>query len=172
MKRQIRGLIPFIIFINFSYCQRINYFPSEWRSTQESDYYKESLSHLKENIPNHIEADFNGDDFKDHAWLLKKTNDDTIGLFVFLGNKNKGYKTIKLLAYEMDAKYIYTGISKVQPGKYKTACGRGYWDCGPSEPEILELTNPSINLFQFEGTSSYFYWDSNKNKFIRVWMSD
>lgn len=65
------------------------------------------------------------------------------------------------------------GIAKVEPGKYDTACGKGYFPCSQTgDPEVLDLKLPAINLFQYEGASSFWYWDRSYETFIEVPISD
>jgi hypothetical protein len=64
------------------------------------------------------------------------------------------------------------GIKSAKSGKYKTACGKGYWDCKKGEPAELNLRMPAMDLFQYESANSFFVWDSKIKKFKRIWMSD
>jgi hypothetical protein len=64
------------------------------------------------------------------------------------------------------------GIDTVTTGDYKTACGKGYWECKKSEPEILNLKHVAINYFKFESANSFFYWDDKTGSFKRIWISD
>ena len=64
------------------------------------------------------------------------------------------------------------GIAIVEPGEYKTACGKGYFDCKKGEPEVLTLNNIGISYFLFESASSIWYWESAKNEFTQIWISN
>ena len=64
------------------------------------------------------------------------------------------------------------GIEKVSHGRYKTACGKGYWDCKKGEPSEIVIEHDAINYFKTESANSYFYWDAKTKKFKRIWMSD
>jgi hypothetical protein len=64
------------------------------------------------------------------------------------------------------------GIKKNACGSYKTACGKGYWDCRKDEPPEISIKNESIDYFKIEGAHSFFYWDDNSNDFKRIWISD
>ena len=64
------------------------------------------------------------------------------------------------------------GIVLLGPGKHRTACGKGYWDCGKGEPEVLDLKLPAIDYFTYESANSVFYWNKPSSSFQRVWMSD
>jgi hypothetical protein len=147
-------------------------FPPGWRPAEKSDYSDEDLKFVDNIVPNHLTADFNGDGIKDEAWILLHKTKNKYGLFVFMGRKGGGRKMFKLAEYPKRTEKIYMGIIFLEPGTYKTACGKGYWDCAPEEPEILLLQKPGIDLFQFESADSVFYWNPKNNKFKRIWLSD
>ena len=42
------------------------------------------------------------------------------------------------------------GIDIVKPGKYKTACGKGYYECEKGEPEVLKLKRPLSIILNLE----------------------
>lgn len=154
------------------HAQSMPEFPAGWKPATKSDYSDEHLSFSKNQIPNHIEADFNGDGIKDHAWILVNTSKKTFGVFVFLGTGNRSYKMIIIDEHKRETEKLSMGISLLEPGQYKTACGKGCWECKNDEPEVLKLITPGINYFEFESANSVFYWNSRKNEFTRVWMSD
>jgi hypothetical protein len=147
-------------------------FPAGWKPATKSDYSDENLSFRKNQVPNHIEGDFNDDGIKDQAWILINTSQKTFGVFVFLGAENGSYKMIMLDEHKRETEKLFMGISLLEPGQYKTACGKGYWECKEDETEILTLRNPGINYFAFESANSVFYWNSRKSEFTRIWMSD
>lgn len=116
-------------------------------------------------------GDFNGDGVLDRAILLVSRNGKRAGLYVFLSG-NGGFK-----AYALDVKNSaevlpVMGIAKVTPGKYKTACGKGYWTCKKNEPSELLVQHDAVEYFKAESTSSYFYWNGQAKSFKRVWISD
>jgi hypothetical protein len=63
-------------------------------------------------------------------------------------------------------------IGLVPPGQYKTACGKGYWECESGEPEILDLKLPAIEFAKYESASSVFWWNRRAGAFRRTWISD
>jgi hypothetical protein len=162
----------FIVLTSLTSAQSIPEFPAGWKPATKSDYSDEYLSFRKNQVSNHIEADFNGDNIKDHAWILINSSKKTFGVFVFLGVGNGSYKMMMLDEHKRETEKLFMGISLLEPGQYKTACGKGYWECKEDETEILKLKNPGINYFAFESANSVFYWDSRKNEFMRIWMSD
>jgi hypothetical protein len=58
------------------------------------------------------------------------------------------------------------------PGRYETACSKGYWDCQSSEPEVLELRNPAVFFFKEESAASVYVWVPSTKQFRRIWLSD
>jgi len=116
-------------------------------------------------------GDFNGDGVSDRAALLMSRNGKRAGLYVFL-SESAGFK-----AYALDVRgsteiLPAMGIAKVIPGKYKTACGKGYWTCKKKEPSELFVQHDAVEYFKTESASSYFYWDRQAKSFKRVWISD
>lgn len=117
-----------------------------------------------------IKADFNGDGITDEAKLLMENNGSRMALFAFISQGN-GIKSFQLDS--LDSEYIASmGISIVGKGKYKTACGKGYFNCKPGEPEEIRITLPSIDFFKTESANSYFYWDTKTKQFKKIWISD
>jgi hypothetical protein len=147
--------------------------PEGWRYPNESDY-KDNWENFRKSIPIpfRIEADFNNDGIKDNAWILIRAQKVGWGLFVFLSSKDGKTEIIQLDDNPDDSHPQYMGISLVTPGKYKTACGKGYWECKQGEPEELELNYPAIDYFMYESANSIFYWDKGDNTFKNIWMSD
>ncbi len=79
-----------------------------------------------------------------------------------------GTPVLQLLEEQHDSAPQNHGISLVRPGQYETACGKGYWECGPGEPEVLKLRRPAVEFFKFESASSIFFWDVKTNGFHQV----
>jgi hypothetical protein len=121
-------------------------------------------------------ADFNGDGINDEAVLLKSTKFSGEGLFVRLSDNQNGFKWIELDVIDWGKKYpkvnLSMGIDIAKPGEYKTACGKGYFECKEGEPEVLKLRRPAINYFRFESANSFFVWDEKTTGFKRIWISD
>ena len=143
--------------------------PAGWELTTSAQYSKEFLSWLKGTIPNTVAGDFNGDQIPDTAWLLTNKRKTKLGLFVSISTGRNTSKIIKL--FESSNKgNVFVGITHLKPGKYKTACGKGYWKCAKGEKPFLYLTTSGIEIYRFESGSSVYVW--NKTKFDRVWFSD
>ncbi|MGH9783386.1 MAG: hypothetical protein ACRD88_04305 [Terriglobia bacterium] len=122
--------------------------------------------------PFHAQADLNGDGLPDHAWILLRKSGKGWGLFVFIGQKGERPAVLKLEEDNGQTAAQRLGVHIVEPGEYDTACGKGYWDCEPDEPEKLKLVLPAIDFFTFESANSYFWWNAESKKFARTWMSD
>jgi len=135
-------------------------------------------------------ADFDGDGDKDTAKIMESTNGNGIGLFVFLVDTGESVSPICLYNSETDSanlaklneaqkariQEIYKssfGVKVVKKGHYKTACGKGYFDCLKDEPAEITLQFPGIDFFQYDaGGERYFFWVAEKKKFIVQQMSD
>jgi len=141
-------------------------FPAEEDMTDDWRTYKNEISH-----PYLVEADFDGNGIMDQAWILFENKGTHWGLFVFLGRNNEAPITLKLdVARGVLAQHI--GIVGLDPGKYETACGKGYWDCQKGESKILDLKLPGIDFFTYESAHSVFYWNEPTTTFKQIWMSD
>ncbi len=77
-------------------------------------------------MPFHIRGDFNGDQKTDDAWMLLQKDNRGWGLFVFLAQSGGPYQVIKVEENDMDLSPQSMGIELIEPGQYKTACGKGY----------------------------------------------
>jgi len=147
--------------------------PQEWRVPDSIDITLDWKDFQKERLePYYASADFNNDSLIDEAWILLKNDSKTWGLFVFLKTKNGSYDNICLDIDSLNCCVQRMGISVVSPGEYKTACGKGYWDCKDGETPFITLKYPAIDYFLFESANSFFYWDDKLRKFQRIWMSD
>jgi hypothetical protein len=117
-----------------------------------------------------VKADFDGDGKEDVAYLLMNDNDDEIGLFVRLASEKNTPLLIEIIKNRSMLEVIGIGLAK--RGTYKTACGKGYWDCEEGEPKRVRLKNPGINLFKYESANSFFIWNTAKKVFDRIVMGD
>jgi hypothetical protein len=144
---------------------------SGWRAPTTSEL-SDDFAWRKENANLYLKAkaDFDGDGKEDEASLLINDKENKMGLFVTLFSQGK--KSILLETIKDKKNIIGMGIKSAKSGKYKTACGKGYWDCKKGEPAELNLRMPAMDLFQYESANSFFVWDSKIKKFKRIWMSD
>lgn len=116
-----------------------------------------------------VRADFDGDGVMDEARLVVREDGSTVAVAVFLGKGSR----VHLLGEIREPGWLEViGITVVKPGRYRTACGKGYFDCKPGEPKRLSLTRPAVNLFKEGGANMFLYWDARSGKFKQTSMSD
>jgi hypothetical protein len=146
--------------------------PEGWRFPNKSDYRGDWKKFRRDvPMPYHVRADLNGDQIVDDAWILISTKGEGQGLFVFLGQRSGKPRVVQLDYSEDDApQSMYVSLAK--PGRYDTACGKGYRNCAADEPAVLHLARPGIVYAMYESASSVFYWDVRKKEFTRVWLTD
>jgi hypothetical protein len=156
---------PFLTFANQPQA------PKGYRYPIESDYsgdWQNFRSHLP--VPFHLQADFNSDELKDDAWILIRNDGKGWAFFVFL---SQGEQEPKIIRLEQGAGQPQGfGVILVNPGRYKTACGKGYFECAAGESEWLSLNKPAISFFVYESTESIFYWKPKTKNFQKVRISD
>ncbi len=143
--------------------------PAGWRYPDDKDIigdWKEYKS------PFHFTSDFNGDGVRDHAWILIRKNNSGWGLFVFLGAKQGASSIIKLMEDVGPAQRYAISLTAPSKEKWKTACGKGYFECKPGEPEEIQIKAPSIELCYIESSCSIYMWNRKTNKFSAYQMSD
>jgi hypothetical protein len=142
-----------------------------------------------------VGGDFNADGLQDSALVLDGKMGKRFGLFVFLQQKDSTYCILKLHDTQDDKKLqqairnnpaqdVFSdfpknfGIRLIAPGLYKTACGKGYYECTPedsSEIAIKEILikSPAIEFFHYDaGGNRYFFWDNLRNRFFYSWIDD
>ena len=122
-------------------------------------------------VPYHVRADLNGDRVADDAWILIPTTGRGQGVFVFLGQRS-GKPRIVQLSYSEELMPQSMYLSELEPGRYDTACGKGYLDCAAGEPAVLRLRRPGVVYAMYESASSVFYWDAEAGEFTKVALSD
>ncbi len=117
-----------------------------------------------------VRADLDDDGKRDEAQLLVDEAHDLLGLFVFMS----GSESPKGLLLDKAPKKMLAvfGIKAVPPGKYTTACGKGYFDCKPGDSPEVQLKTTGLGYFKFESAESVFVWDSTSRQFKRIWLSD
>lgn len=144
---------------------------SGWRAPTKAELADET-GWRKEDTALYLtaKADFDGDGKQDEVSLLINDEKNKMGLFVELGSQ-PGNK-IRLDEIDGMSWIEVMGVRIAKPGKYKTACGKGYWDCKEGEPEALNLKLPAIDYFNYGSANSFFIWDKKTRQFERMWMSD
>jgi hypothetical protein len=118
-----------------------------------------------------VSGDFDGDGKVDTAEILISDSAAQFALFVKLAAAEKW----QMLGEASDVKALDRfGIDLVKPGKYETACGKGYDDsfCAHGEPDFLTLSHPAIEVIYTESADSIFYWEPSTKAFREIQMSD
>ena len=168
----LKSLLASIVFTGVLVAQAGLTAPSGYRFPNDADYsgaWKEFRADMP--VPFVVRSDFDGDGRQDEVWLLPAIGGHGFGLFAFMGTSNGSPRVVAL---ERDPKSEAQGfgVALVEPGRYKTACGKGYWECARDEPEVLNLKLPSVEFFKFESASSVFWWDRRSERFKRTAISD
>lgn len=131
----------------------------EWRNRHRARYAVAS-------------GDFNGDGVEDKAMLLVAKKGGRVGLFVFL-SKGEGRYAVHGVDVRDDIRALrYLGIEDVKPGTYRTACGKGYWNCASGEVEHVTVEFRAIRYFKHESAESIVFWNKKTRGLERVWISD
>ncbi len=164
-----------LLFLSFSAVASPTSLPAGCRLPTTTDIEAVPMRQWSDTNFLRVDADFNVDGTMDYAHLVKSTTYSGEGFAVYLSNQS-GHAWTIIDSYEYDKsspkQSLFMGISKANPGSYKTACGKGYWKCKEGEPEILELEHDGIAYFLFESASSIWFWDHSKNKFRQIGISD
>jgi len=116
-------------------------------------------------------GDFDGDGKPDIAELLVNPSRKRWALFVKLGSTARWQR----VGDENEMDWLGgMGIKLVKPGRYETACGKGYGEdfCAHGEPKFLKISTDALDLFKEESADSMAYWDPKRNTFRFVQMSD
>jgi len=122
----------------------------------------------------HVEADFNGDGLLDVAWILLDEKGPGWGLFVFLGSQNAKPKVLRLERNLWEQPAQRFGVSAAAPSqeRWKTACGKEYFECKPGEPEEIQITLPSPMFCLIESACFIYLWEKKTGSFHRIQLSD
>lgn len=145
--------------------------PSGWRFPTEKDVL-DDWKHF--DSPYRVEADFNGDGHRDSAWILLGKKPEDWAVFVFMGRKDTTPRVVKMLGNDegMPAQRFAITLAPPSNKKWKTACGKGYGECKPGEPEEFQITLPSIQFCYIESACSIYMWNKKSNSFEEIRFSD
>ena len=167
-------IISIILLSAFSYsvCGQTHKAPGGWRFPTPRDYQGDWRTQRKDGTrPFKTEGDFNNDKIRDEAWILIPTSGTGAGLFVFLGQSNKTFRTVQL-DYVEGAKAQNLYVNVAAKGEYQTAGGKGFGNCTTGEPSKLNLKFQAISYGTFESSEFIYYWDVQRKAFGSVAISD
>lgn len=162
-------LLGFMLLVSISaYAEE---FPAGLRLPTKEEFAKEPDRKKSPTKFARVTADFNGDEKADDAFLLVNTNTHKNVLAVKLSNDN-GYEWKIVDKGQFDWGEPPLAIELAKPGKYKTACGNGYWECAKNEPASIFLKNPGFWYGPFEqGGGGLVYWNQKKMNFEEIVMT-
>jgi hypothetical protein len=119
--------------------------------------------------PFHASADFDGDSTVDSAWIV--LSEAGAGWAVVVAVSSQQTRGWFRLSQGKESPQSL-GLATVRPGAYETLCGKRAGRCVPGEPAVLQLRHAALNVFQFEGAASYFWWDETTASFVQTWISN
>ena len=122
--------------------------------------------------PYHITGWFDENSTKDHVWILYRQDRSAWAVFVFL-MQGQAYTPIKLQETTLEHGISFQEIHLLtaKPGEVETACGKGYWDCEPGEPAMINLKTHGIILAPYDrGGAVLAYYQ--KGSFAQVPLDD
>lgn len=119
-----------------------------------------------------VRGDFNGDGIADEAKLVVNRSGSMMGIVVFLSHCNSTPKMYLIKNIIEKHQVAAIGIRKVSAGKYKTACGKGYWNCKKNESPEISIHNDAIEYFKYESASAYYIFNCKNNSFNKMYLSD
>jgi hypothetical protein len=129
--------------------------------------------------PNHLKADFNSDGIEDEAYILpRKGSDVGYGAFVSMSKVNKNiqagheFQMFKLIYGDMSPQSFAIELAEPSNETWKTACGKGYWDCGIDEPDEIKITRPSIMFCYIESACHIYLLGEDRESFKKIALSD
>ncbi len=167
----MRGILATVAMVTFliaaSSCFAFD-LPDGWRYPTRDEYMNNFREMSGQEFLT-VSGDFNGDGVKDEARLCVSDDGKDMGIIVWI---SKGEQFAVFILGKSEFWIDSVGIELVKPGEYKTACGKGYFNCGPDEPELLKIKTDAIDYIVFERANSIFFWDTEDNNFNRIWMSD
>jgi hypothetical protein len=118
------------------------------------------------------DGDLDGDGHPDQARLLLRTDGGGFGVYAFLC-RGDGVAVPHLVLHNRELVLFPTvGIKPVEPGLYRTACGKGFIDCYEGEPREVRLTHNAIDYFKAQSVASLFYWSETAGAFKWVAIAD
>ncbi len=146
--------------------------PPDWRAPTGADISGDDWRNAHPQKYLAADGDFNGDGINDAARLLISDGRAEIGMFAFVSRQDGTFELFLLDEIANRESIHRLGIRKVPRGSYKTACGKGYWECSEDEAPVISVAHEAIDYFVFESASSFFYWHDNTQAFKMAVISD
>lgn len=149
--------------------------PEGWRFPTDAELDGQSLRKDSNWKYARATGDFDGDGVDDTAYLLKSETASGQGLWVRLSShRSDDWRVLDEIHWgeQYPDASLAMGIETVPPGKYESACGKGYWDCASDEPAAIDVETAALRYFMFDSASSVFHWDAETGVFKRTWTSD
>ena len=145
--------------------------PDGWR-VPTADEVDEAWRHADPSRFLLADGDLDGDGEVDQARLLLRTDGGGYGVYAFLC-RGDGVATPHLILHNRELElFPNVGIKPVEPGVYRTACGKGFIDCYEGEPREVRLTHHAIDYFKAQTVASLFYWSDTAGAFKWVAIAD
>jgi hypothetical protein len=115
-------------------------------------------------------GDFDGDGRPDEARLMLSQDGERLAIVVRLSGSDERiiYQDAKAKEHGLAG----MGIQVLPPGRYVTVCGKGYFDCPPSEPNEVVTQWDGINFFHEEGADGVYYMREPGGEFRFIGLSD
>jgi len=111
-------------------------------------------------------GDFNGDSLFDGVQLAINNFTNEVALLVFLANSDsRSFKWIELTTFPIESLKT-TGIQVVKPMDFDY-----YMDKEQNMKMRIVVMTDTINLFEKDGSTSIFFFDSGQQSFQRIWLT-
>ena len=140
-------------------------FTGDWRLSSSNRYLS-------------VIEDFDGDGKRDRCTIMTNVKKGEWGIRVNFADEKTSWLPISGKYQSPEWKEDFErnrGIKVGKQGRYKTACGKGYWECDKVAGDMpdVEIRNAGIILFRNEaGGTVLFYWNSKLGKFDSQVLDD
>lgn len=120
---------------------------------------------FEENIktPTTVIADFDGNNLKDYAFILKNIKNGENLFLVYLQTSKNNFKEIEI----MRGNTIFDYIEIVEPNTLVESMTAVETHAKP-----IIIKNHAIMAIYYGKSSAVYYWDNNSKSFVAIWTSD
>ena len=153
--------------------------PNGWRTPTKAEAQSDEIRKQSPNGYSEAKADFNGDGIDDQALILKSTTFSGEALWVCLSDKSNGFKWILPSEVNWGPEYpsvdLAMAIDVEKPGLVRYACYDEDKECEFGDRDqrpTLTLSNSSLVYFKPESAASLYFWSAERNRFIKLRLSD